>query len=446
MTINGALLRILLLVALDRTTGSSQTKDDAKLLRSDLLNGYDKFVRPVENQLQTVDVYFDLSLVAIQDFDEVQETISITGIFRLIWTDENFVWNTANANYSSIPYVFMGYNEVWVPEFILTNPSQKLDSLGKEWQIIRYNATGQGSWYPADLIEATCSLDLRYFPFDIQECTLEYYVWGYAWNEVRLIPTRDYVYLGLVMGEHGTWKILSTSVKNEVVGISYKATFSFRLERKSQYVMINIVLPILFMCILNVLVFVLPAESGERVGYSITVLLAIAVFMTIVSDTLPKKSEPLPLISYFLLIALVNSALTSVLTILNLQIYHKNENQKVPRWIVGFYRLLACSCRRNKISENGKQHQKDSGKDETENRNGEINIFKKLNTVFDMDHVTRESSNDVPAVRIDSNEAISSDDDNIGWKDISQMFDYVLLTLFSLATVISLAVFVIITS
>jgi hypothetical protein len=32
------------------------------------------------------------------------------------------------------------------------------------------------------------------------------------------------------------------------------------------------------MSILNVFVFLLPADSGERVGYAITVLLAIAVF------------------------------------------------------------------------------------------------------------------------------------------------------------------------
>ena len=445
MIMNCAMSQILFIIALARITSGNITLDDAKSLRRDLLDGYDKFVRPIQNQTQIVDVYFDFSLVAIQDFDEVQETISITGIFVLYWVDENFVWNTATANYSSIPYVFMGYNEVWVPELILTNPSQKLDSFGNEWQIIRYNATGLGTWYPADLIKATCSLDLRYFPFDIQNCTLEYYIWGYSINEVRLIPTRDYIYLGLAMGEHGTWKILSTSVKSEIVGLSYKAIISLRLERKSQYVIVNIVLPILFMCILNVLVFILPAESGERVSYSITVLLAIAVFMTIISDTLPRKSEPLPLISYFLLIDLIISALTSLLTMLNLRIYHKDESEDVPRLLSDMYRLLACSCRRNKNIENG-MHHRYSGQRVTESRNGETHKFKKRNTVFDIDHVTKEASNDAPALRTNTNSPISSDDETIRWKDISHMLDYVLLTIFSLATIISLVIFLIITS
>jgi hypothetical protein len=46
------------------------------------------------------------------------------------------------------------------------------------------------------------------------------------------------------------------------------------------------------MSILNVFVFLLPADSGERVGYAITMLLAIAVFLTISSDSLPAMSNP----------------------------------------------------------------------------------------------------------------------------------------------------------
>jgi hypothetical protein len=36
----------------------------------------------------------------------------------------------------------------------------------------------------------------------------------------------------------------------------------------------------------------LPPESGESVGYSITVLLSIVVFLTITSNSLPGTSEP----------------------------------------------------------------------------------------------------------------------------------------------------------
>ena len=273
---------------------------------------------------------------------------------------------------------------------------------------------------------------------------MELYVWAYTANEVRLIPTRDDIDLDYLRGEHGTWRLLNTCVKSEVVGITYRATLTFRLERKSQYVIVNIVLPILFMCVLNVLVFILPAESGERVSYAITVLLAIAVFMTIISDTLPKKSEPLPLISYFLMIDLIVSALTSLFTILNLRIYHKSEDKPVPRWLSDMYRLLTCSCRRNKDIDN-EMEKKNSKKEIVETRNGENHSkFKKRNAVFELDMATRAAYSHSPVRRFDSRVS-TQDEENIGWKDISKMLDYILLTFFSLVTVISFISFFIVT-
>ena len=45
--------------------------------------------------------------------------------------------------------------------------------------------------------------------------------------------------------------------------------------------------------LLNVLVFALPAEAGERIGLAITMFLAISIYMTIVSDTLSKTFHPM---------------------------------------------------------------------------------------------------------------------------------------------------------
>ena len=141
------------------TNGECQSIENAKSLHADLLDGYNKLVRPVWNQSDTIDVYFYFSLVAIQDFDEVKEHFSVTGAFFLYWLDQNMNW--IPENYGNITSVLMSYKDVWVPEIILTNPSQKLESYGKEWQLIRYTYNGIATWYPADLMKSTCSLDLQ---------------------------------------------------------------------------------------------------------------------------------------------------------------------------------------------------------------------------------------------------------------------------------------------
>jgi hypothetical protein len=56
--------------------------------------------------------------------------------------------------------------------------------------------------------------------------------------------------------------------------------FHIAIKRRATFALLNLILPIFTMGILNLFVFLLPAESGERVGYAITVLLSIAVPVT----------------------------------------------------------------------------------------------------------------------------------------------------------------------
>jgi len=103
-----------------------------------------------------------------------------------------------------------------------------------------------------------------------------------------------------------------------------------------------VLLPILLLGSLNTLV----PESGERVGYCITTLLAIHVYMTIIMDTLPQSSTPVPLISYKLVVDLVSSAL--IIVILNLRIHGQSDDKPVPAWLKTVYMCFTCRmCKRN---------------------------------------------------------------------------------------------------
>ena len=48
-----------------------------------------------------------------------------------------------------------------------------------------------------------------------------------------------------------------------------------------------------------ILGFILPPESGEKVSMEITVLLSVAVFMLMVSETMPPTSETFPYIGEY---------------------------------------------------------------------------------------------------------------------------------------------------
>ena len=105
------------------------------------------------------------------------------------------------------------------------------------------------------------------------------------------------------------------------------------------------VLPIATMGVLNLLVFLLPPESGERVGYCITVLLVICVFLTIAADNLPKASYPsMSVLCIKLFCDMIISSCVLFFVVLGLRFYHKDDDEPVPRCLGSFAECVLCRC------------------------------------------------------------------------------------------------------
>ena len=73
-------------------------------------------------------------------------------------------------------------------------------------------------------------------------------------------------------------------------------TISIRMNRRTYYYVMNLILPCTLIACTIFLGFILPAESGERVGLGITILLSMAVFQELTSEKLPSSSEHFPLL------------------------------------------------------------------------------------------------------------------------------------------------------
>ena len=155
---------------------------------------------------------------------------------------------------------------------------------------------------------------------------------------MNLVSTRKNI-LQTYFSENGEWTIINTSAHT----YDNFLWFGFELKRKPSFLVVNVLLPIIFMACINVFTFLLPAESGERISYSITCLLAIAVFLTLVSDNLPKTSKPMSIMCYYLMIILVTSTLICLTAILNLKIFFTDAKKAVPQGCQKFVRFLSCT-------------------------------------------------------------------------------------------------------
>ena len=66
-------------------------------------------------------------------------------------------------------------------------------------------------------------------------------------------------------------------------------TFHIILQRRYNWVVLTLVIPFLLFNILVGLVYLLPTSSGERVGYSITLVLALSLHTMTITDLVPKN-------------------------------------------------------------------------------------------------------------------------------------------------------------
>ena len=78
--------------------------------------------------------------------------------------------------------------------------------------------------------------------------------------------------------------------------------FSVTLARIPTLYMYNIIYPVMLLTFLSCLVFVLPAEAGEKVGLQITILLTFYLMLLVMGDTTPKSGKTTPLISTQLIV------------------------------------------------------------------------------------------------------------------------------------------------
>lgn len=72
--------------------------------------------------------------------------------------------------------------------------------------------------------------------------------------------------------------------------------------------------------------------SGERISLTITILLAMTVFMLVVAETIPPSSDVVPLIAKFYMAGMVEMAVGLVWTCYILKYYHSDVIE-MPYWV-----------------------------------------------------------------------------------------------------------------
>ena len=103
------------------------------------------------------------------------------------------------------------------------------------------------------------------------------------------------------------------------------SNFGMRIVRKPDHVMNNIVIPLYILSIMACLSFLIPPTSGERVGYIITIQLAVTFINQTVQEKGPASGDLNPPMLFTFIRYVTGLCVASLLQTVLYFLYHKQD-------------------------------------------------------------------------------------------------------------------------
>lgn len=140
--------------------------------------------------------------------------------------------------------------------------------------------------------------------------------------DVKPVNTTEYT-------ENSEWSLRDVISGKTTQHSADIARITFRIERRPQFTVYTMILPVATLGTINVFSFLLPIESGEKAGLSVTVFLTYAFFIIIVRDGLPHNSIKMSYYVIYLSCTLILSVISVIYVIIESKIYFTYGDQKV---------------------------------------------------------------------------------------------------------------------
>ncbi|CAH1274531.1 CHRNA9 [Branchiostoma lanceolatum] len=282
---------------------------------------YNKEVSPTENL--EVRAY----VVDIINLDEKEEQIVTSFKAEYVWIDERLSWDP--SDYGDLHHFHIRDDLVWKPTLTLQGNADARYSGVFPSSEVDVDETGEVTWTVESLARTMCDLDPFLFPQDNMTCEV---CWK-AKREYRIVCANSTSHEDENLltcqndkedVEDGEW-----SGKATLSAINNTACLTMTLKRDPTYHLSTTISPCLILIVLMIITFIIPIDKGDRIGFGVTVLLAMVVSLVVITGFLPV-SNTLPFIAMLIIVCMALMALFMLTTVFIIIIHDKKG--PVPKW------------------------------------------------------------------------------------------------------------------
>ena len=310
-------------------------------------NPYDLTQPPVPFGYPPITILYDYNVINVNRFEG--GAISIMGHMVLIWQDFYRTWD---INQIPLEQIQIPISEIWYPQvtFISSITKRSLKLLQPDDQAIIFPE--YVSILRPNVLEGHCNVNYFRFPFDEQNCLVQFEFERYFITEHDVYLSRmnyTYQFDKFINGEWSLVNVVSvpTNVSfketevdlngystNVVSAEMYNAKIGFQviltIHRHPQFYVFNIIVPIAVLTVIGQTAFAIPEHAEGRLGVPLSVLLGFMFVQGIVSKEVPR-SQVAPSLSNYVLACVVLSFANVLCSAFCLWIAKLTHS--TPRWL-----------------------------------------------------------------------------------------------------------------
>ncbi|XP_055082394.1 gamma-aminobutyric acid receptor subunit beta-3-like isoform X1 [Periophthalmus magnuspinnatus] len=256
-----------------------------------LLKGYDIRLRP-DFGGAPVAVGMSIDVASIDMVSEVNMDYTLTMYFQQYWRDKRLAYVGIPLNLTLDNRVA---DQLWVPDtYFLNDKKSFVHGVTVKNRMIRLHPDGTVLYGLRITTTAACMMDLRRYPLDEQNCTLEIESYGYTTDDIEFYwkggaaAVTGVTRIELPQFSIVDYKLVSRNVVFST-GAYPRLSLSFRLKRNIGYFILQTYMPSILITILSWVSFWINYDaSAARVALGITTVLTMTTINTHLRETLPK--------------------------------------------------------------------------------------------------------------------------------------------------------------
>ncbi|XP_064418252.1 5-hydroxytryptamine receptor 3A-like [Latimeria chalumnae] len=259
-----------------------------------------KFLRPVKNWTTSVQVNISIAIYEIVEVDEKTHVITTYAWVRQIWYNEFIAWDP--VEFGGLCEVSLPVDNIWRPDTYVYEYVE--EDLAPHIPYLYVKNTGAIRHNKPLRIVSSCNLDIFYFPFDIQICSLSFGPYLHTVKDITMVLHETPEHITEKSKYHiqnkGEWGLINieayvTEMKDNGEVWS-KAIFKVKIKRRPLLYLVNLVIPSTFLMVIDLLSFYLPIHETDRGTFKMTLLLGYTMFLLIMNDLLPNNAGGTPII------------------------------------------------------------------------------------------------------------------------------------------------------